>query len=311
MNIKNYKKNTTKLTKLQFEVTQNNATEQAFNNLYWNHKEPGIYIDVTNGQPLFLSQDKYDSFSGWPSFTKPIAPELLIKLEDNSHNLTRIEVRAKLSNAHLGHVFNDGPLEYGGLRYCINSASLDFIHAAELEDKGYKEYKKYFIIHSEKAYLAGGCFWGMEYYFAQLNNVSATKVGYMGGKINNPTYEMVKEGNSNHAEAIEVTFANKQLSYAEILKYFLKIHNPTTLNRQGNDVGTQYRSAIFYANKQQQEIALAIIEQANKAQIFPDKIVTEVVKAGKFYPAEEYHQAYLAKNPAGYNCHYLRPEWEF
>ncbi len=125
------------LTKTQYEVTQNNATEPAFRNEYYNNFEPGIYVDITTGEPLFVSSDKFESGCGWPSFSKPIRSELINEITDNSYGMERIEVRSKTGDAHLGHVFPDGPKEFGGLRYCINSASLLFIPKDEMESKGY------------------------------------------------------------------------------------------------------------------------------------------------------------------------------
>ena len=127
------------LTELQYEVTQNSATEPAFNNQYWQNFEPGIYVDITTGEPLFLSTDKFESGCGWPSFSKPITSDLLMNLKDTSIGRLRIEVRSKLGDAHLGHVFPDGPAELGGLRYCINSASLRFIPRGKMEMEGYGE----------------------------------------------------------------------------------------------------------------------------------------------------------------------------
>lgn len=128
------------LTPIQYNVTQKNATEPAFNNPYWNEHRPGIYLDITTGEPLFISTDKFDSGCGWPSFSKPIANELIIQKQDMSHGMIRTEVRSKTGDAHLGHVFDDGPTDKGGLRYCINSASLRFIPKDEMEKEGYKQY---------------------------------------------------------------------------------------------------------------------------------------------------------------------------
>lgn len=125
------------LTKMQFNVTQNNATEPAFNNEYYNNYEQGIYVDITTGEPLFISSDKFESGCGWPSFSKPIQKDLIQEITDDSYGMKRIEVRSKTGNAHLGHVFTDGPKELGGLRYCINSASLQFISKEEMIEKGY------------------------------------------------------------------------------------------------------------------------------------------------------------------------------
>jgi len=128
----------------QYRVTQQNDTERPFDNAYWDHDEPGIYVDVVSGEPLFSSLDKFDSECGWPSFTKPVAPENVEERSDNSHGMSRTEVRSSHGESHLGHVFDDGPRDAGGLRYCINSASLRFIPVDELEDEGYGEYLKLF-----------------------------------------------------------------------------------------------------------------------------------------------------------------------
>ena len=163
----------------------------------------------------------------------------------------------------------------------------------------------------EKAILAGGCFWGMEELLRSLEGVVKTEVGYIGGTVANPTYEIVSTGLSNHAEAVAITFDPEKISYEKILKFFFTIHDPTQVNRQEHDVGTQYRSAIFYLNEEQKKIALAVINQANKSGVFKKSVATRLEKAGTFYQAEEYHQDYLQKNPYGYTCHHVRSEWEF
>lgn len=140
----NYKKNLENLSELQKYVTQENGTERAFDNEYWDNKKEGIYVDVTSGEPLFSSKDKYDSESGWPSFTKPIDKEFVMEVTDNSYGMVRVEARAKSSDSHLGHVFDDGPQDKGGMRYCINSAALKFIPKEDLEKQGYKKYLKLF-----------------------------------------------------------------------------------------------------------------------------------------------------------------------
>lgn len=308
-NIKNTNKN---LTDLQKYVIFENGTEKPFENDYWNNKRAGIYVDIIDGKALFSSNDKFDSNSGWPSFSKAICHDSLKENADYSHNMHRVEVRSNDSDIHLGHVFDDGPIKTGGKRYCINSASLKFIAKEDLEKQGYQEYLKLFENNKsyEKAILAGGCFWGMEDLFSKLNGIVNVINGYTGGNIKNPNYEIVSKGNSNHAEAIEITFDPRKISYQKILKFFFQIHDPTTLNRQGNDIGTQYRSAIFYCNNEQKEVARNLIQQANNSAIFPDKIVTSLEKFDKFYEAEEYHQNYLANNPNGYNCHRIRKDWE-
>ena len=133
-----------KLTPIQYKVTQEDGTEPPFQNEFWNHKEEGIYVDIVSGEPLFTSKDKFDSSCGWPSFTKPVERKVVKEKADFSHNMHRIEVRSKGSDSHLGHVFNDGPVEKGGLRYCINSAALKFIPVSDLEKEGYGEFKQLF-----------------------------------------------------------------------------------------------------------------------------------------------------------------------
>jgi len=162
---------------------------------------------------------------------------------------------------------------------------------------------------SETAILAGGCFWGMEDLFRGLPGVLDTEVGYTGGKLENPTYNDMKTGTTGHAEALKITFDPAKIDYETLLGFFFKIHDPTTPNRQGNDRGSQYRSLICYLNDEQKKIAEHVIAQINASGKWPGKVVTEVAPAGEFYNAEAYHQDYLQKNPGGYTCHYVRPEW--
>ena len=157
----------------------------------------------------------------------------------------------------------------------------------------------------DKAILAGGCFWGMEDLIRHLPGVVDTTVGYTGGAVLNPTY-----GNHDgHAEAIEITFDSTRLTYRALLEFFFQIHDPTTRNSQGNDIGTSYRSAIFYRDAAQKETAAALIGAMEEARLWPGQIVTELVAAGVFYPAENDHQDYLQRHPNGYTCHYIRPNW--
>jgi methionine-S-sulfoxide reductase len=162
----------------------------------------------------------------------------------------------------------------------------------------------------ETAILAAGCFWGVETLFKKLPGVEQTTVGYTGGSTPNPTYEAVSTGMTGHAEAIQIKFNPKKISYKDLLIYFFKLHDPTTLNRQMNDRGTQYRSAIFYTTQEQKKIAQALKDELDKRKVYTGKIVTEITKAGKFYSAEQYHQDYHDKNPNGYHCHFLR-NWNY
>lgn len=158
----------------------------------------------------------------------------------------------------------------------------------------------------QKATLAAGCFWGVEEFYRKIPGVLETGVGYTGGTKLNPTYYEVTTGKTGHAEAVEVIFDEKKVSYEKLLDWFFKFHDPTTLNKQGNDVGTQYRSAIFYHNERQKIAAENFIKKVEKSKAWKSKIVTEVTKATQFYEAEEEHQKYLLRNPKGYDNHYLR-----
>lgn len=160
--------------------------------------------------------------------------------------------------------------------------------------------------NTETAILAGGCFWGMEEILRKIPGVVATKVGYTGGTVKNPTYEQVCSGQTGHAEGLQVVFDPGQLTYEQLLGYFFRMHDPTTLNRQHNDVGTQYRSAIFYTSDAQRQTAERVKTTVDKSGRFKRPIVTEITAASEFYPGEDYHQKYLVKNPGGYNCHILR-----
>ena len=159
---------------------------------------------------------------------------------------------------------------------------------------------------TETATLAGGCFWGVEELIRKLPGVVDTTVGYTGGTLAKPRYEDVKSGKTGHAESLEIKFDPERISYEEILRYFFRLHDPTTPNRQGNDVGTQYRSAIFVHDAKQRETAERVKNDVNASGKWPRPVMTEIVDATDFWPAEEYHQDYLQKYPNGYTCHYLR-----
>ena len=163
---------------------------------------------------------------------------------------------------------------------------------------------------TETAYLAGGCFWGMQDLIRRLPGVVSTRVGYTGGDLPNATYQHVRTGTTGHTEAIEVVFAPEQVSYRDLLELFFQIHDPTTPDRQGNDRGTQYRSAIFWLDDAQRQVAEDTIGDVEASGLWPGKVVTEVAEAGDFWEAEPEHQDYLERIPHGYTCHFVRPDWK-
>ncbi len=302
-----------KLSPKEFDVMCNEGTEPPFKNEYWDNKKEGIYIDKISGKALFSSLDKYDSGTGWPSFTQPLDQKNVQFKVDKKMGSERIEVKSSSSKAHLGHVFEDGPKDKGGKRFCMNSASLRFIAKDKLKDEGYGEFLSLFPanmsenkVKLEEAIFGGGCFWGVEDLLKKLPGVVETDVGYAGGSLKNPTYNDVKKGNTGHAEVVLVKFDPAKIKYGQVLDYFFKLHDPTTKNKQGNDEGTQYRSVIFAFNDQQKNEAEAAIKRAGQSGRWKNPVVTEVKGPGHFYKAEEYHQDYLSKTPNGYTCHFLR-----
>ncbi len=296
-----------KLTPEQYTCTQEEGTEAPFHNAYWNHHEDGIYVDVVSGEALFSSLDKFDSGTGWPSFSRPIEDHSLHTKTDHKIGYARTEIRSSLADSHLGHVFDDGPGPTHK-RFCINSAALKFVAIDQMKALGYGKYLYLFVAkkHWDIAQLAGGCFWGMQELFRTQKGVIYSEVGYTGGNLKNAQYTDVKTGSTGHAEAVRIIFDPKITSYKDILLYFFKIHDPTTTNRQGNDIGTQYRSEIFYLNDEQKKVAQEVKERVDKSKKWNGHVITKIEKAAEFYRGEEYHQDYLVKHPGGYTCHFPR-----
>lgn len=281
------------LTPEEAAVILAKGTERPFCGTLLDNKKEGTYVCRLCGLPLFSSDAKFNSGTGWPSFFRPFDPDHVLQNRDLSHGMDRQEIVCARCGGHLGHVFDDGPRPTG-LRYCLNSASLGFI------EKGQPLPPESSPVKTETAYLAGGCFWGVEDRFQQTPGVIDAVSGYMGGRTTNPTYDEVCRHTTGHAETVKVVFDPARITYTQLLERFFKYHDPTQLNRQGPDVGDNYRSAIFAATREQFDQARAFIEAQQKTPRFEKRrIVTQVVepeKAGPFYEAEAYHQDYHARH---------------
>jgi peptide methionine sulfoxide reductase msrA/msrB len=292
-----------RLTDEQFEILRSKDTERPFCGTLLDNKEAGVYTCAGCGLPLFSSDSKFHSGTGWPSFFQPIAKENVVEKADNSYGMTRTEINCARCDGHLGHVFDDGP-KPTGLRFCLNSASLNFTTSDKLAtladpiaDQKATAGRAADSGERATAVFAGGCFWCTEAAFEQVEGVIDVVSGYSGGKKETANYDRVCDGDTGHAEVIRVTYDPKRINYDQLLDVFFDAHDPTQLNHQGNDYGTQYRSAIFYADDNQRIAAEVKIQRLTDAKVFDETIVTKLEKLTAFYPAEDYHQDYARNNP--------------
>ena len=265
------------LTPEQFHVTRQHGTERPFSSGMCELFEPGKYACVCCDALLFDAGKKFDSGTGWPSFTQPATDNAISYHGDNTMGMARIETLCNSCEAHLGPVFPDGPPP-GGLRYCMNAVALKKVEEIDAV-----------------ATFGGGCYWCTEAVFRSVKGVSAVRSGFSDGEAADPTYKEVCTGETGYAEVIQINYDPKVVSYGELLRIHMGTHDPTTLNAQGADMGTQYRSIILYRSNQERQIAEDLLEEISDT--FDSDIVTVVKDFDRFYPAPEEHDDYYNRNP--------------
>ena len=275
------------LTPEEERVIIHKGTEAPFTGEYYKNKEKGTYTCKQCGASLYHSGDKFESDCGWPSFDDEIDGAVTRYTDADGR---RTEIVCTNCEGHLGHVFLGEGFTQKNTRHCVNSISMDFVPEK-------KEQK------TARAIFASGCFWGTEYYLKKVKGVKSTTVGYIGGHVKNPTYEQVCVGTTGHAEAVEEIFDPSKTSYEELARLFFETHDFTQVNRQGPDIGEQYRSVIFYTDEEQKQIAEKLIKQLEDKGY---KVATQLEAATEFYSAEKYHQDYYYKTGGTPYCHIKR-----
>jgi peptide methionine sulfoxide reductase msrA/msrB len=268
------------MTDNQFHIMREKGTERPFTHAYNKNKKKGVFVCSACENPLFASDTKFNSGTGWPSFFDPYFKRSINVGADDSHGMSRDEVVCGRCDGHLGHVFNDGP-EPTGLRYCINGESLSFVSNTE----------------PAVAVFAQGCFWCVEEVFEAVKGVGEVVSGYSGGSVTNPTYRSVGSGSTNHAEAVSVTYDPAVISYDELLKVYFNSGDITQVNGQGNDIGKQYRSIVFYNTEEERVQTENYIKSLEASGLYTKGIAVEVLPLEKFYVGEEYHQDYVKLHP--------------
>lgn len=273
-----------KLTPEEERVIIQKGTEAPFTGKYYKFHDSGTYTCKQCGVSLYRSNDKFESGCGWPSFDDAITGAVKRTTDADGE---RTEITCSACGAHLGHVFEGERFTKKDVRHCVNSISLNFVPTSTRAT-------------TEKAYFAGGCFWGVEHLLKKTEGVLSTRVGYMGGKTENPTYEDVCRHGTGHAEAVEVEFDPSKTNFETLAKLFFEIHDPTQFNRQGPDFGDQYRSAVFYTSENQKQVTEKLIGILKSKGL---KVVTELSPAGPFWAGEQYHQDYYDRTGKVPYCH--------
>lgn len=291
------KENTVKqynqLTPEESRIIDHRGTERPGTGEYLHNKAKGTYICRKCDAPLYRSVDKFDSGCGWPSFDDEI-PGAVERRPDPDGR--RVEIVCAHCGGHLGHVFTGERLTPKNTRHCVNSLSMKFVPDKEPGSAAVADGR-------QTAYFAAGCFWGVEYYFKKEPGVVSVASGYMGGDVDNPTYRQVSSGDTGHAEVVKVVFDPAKTNFEKLARLFFEIHDFTQVNRQGPDIGEQYRSEIFAIDQEQGKTAhKLLVELENRGH----RPATRVSEAGTFWPAEEYHQDYYAKTGKTPYCHTRR-----
>lgn len=282
--------NMNKLNQEEERVILHKGTEMPFSGKFYKHHEDGTYTCRQCGAPLYRSDDKFDSGCGWPSFDAEIPGA--VKRTPDADGL-RTEITCARCGGHLGHVFEGEGLTPKNTRHCVNSVSLDFAPAHTQTDAAAPAAR-------QTAVFAGGCFWGVEHLMKSAPGVLSVQSGYTGGGVPNPSYEQVSSGQTGHLEAVRVTFDPSKTSYETLAKLFFEIHDPTQKDGQGPDIGSQYRSAVFYTDEQQKQTAQKLIKQLESKGY---KVATRILPLRTFWPAEEYHQNYYERKGTQPYCH--------
>ncbi len=274
-----------KLSKFERNVIVNKGTERAFSGKYVNTTEAGVYRCKVCGSALYRSGDKFSSHCGWPSFDDAI-PGAIKEVPDRDGR--RTEIVCATCGAHMGHVFKGEGYTKKNTRHCVNSVSLQF------------EKKKAVTPQLKKAYFAGGCFWGVEYYMEKIPGVKEVISGFMGGHVKNPAYKEVVRKKTGHLETVEVIYDPSKVSYETLAKTFFEIHDPTQKNGQGPDIGSQYLSAVFVSNASERKTVNKLIKILEAKGL---KIATKVLDKAPFYSAEAYHQNHYVRKGGKPYCH--------